>query len=223
MSPRGCRGGQSTLLDSSRAAARSATVAERSIVCRAKNLASRVCHAPFLKNLFHHHPHPRLPPSINNHHPLPLPFLSRAAILSSFVLDKSSAPASSAEPRASCFPSLPPRRRKGVTYTRRRHVRQEARYVPLPSQCRLFRIVSNTDVDGRQERVQFDKITARVSRLCYGLDTEHVDPVAITQKVISGVYGGVTTIQLDDLVSTRPHPSLPSDSDKPRLPRPPHT
>ncbi|KAM3439480.1 hypothetical protein NHJ13734_003712 [Beauveria thailandica] len=55
--------------------------------------------------------------------------------------------------------------------------------------------------DGRQERVQFDKITARVSRLCYGLDTEHVDPVAITQKVISGVYGGVTTIQLDDLAA----------------------
>ena len=56
-------------------------------------------------------------------------------------------------------------------------------------------------VDGRQERVQFDKITARVSRLCYGLDMDHVDPVAITQKVISGVYGGVTTAQLDDLVS----------------------
>jgi E3 ubiquitin-protein ligase DOA10 len=31
---------------------------------------------------------------------------------------------------------------------------------------------------------------------------DHVDPVAITQKVISGVYGGVTTAQLDDLVST---------------------
>ncbi|KAJ0125069.1 ribonucleoside-diphosphate reductase large chain [Diaporthe amygdali] len=55
--------------------------------------------------------------------------------------------------------------------------------------------------DGRQERVQFDKITARVSRLCYGLDMNHVDPVQITQKVISGVYGGVTTIQLDDLAA----------------------
>ncbi|KAH6646082.1 ribonucleotide reductase [Truncatella angustata] len=55
--------------------------------------------------------------------------------------------------------------------------------------------------DGRQERVQFDKITARVSRLCYGLDGDHVDPVAITQKVISGVYGGVTTAQLDDLAA----------------------
>jgi ribonucleoside-diphosphate reductase subunit M1 len=48
--------------------------------------------------------------------------------------------------------------------------------------------------------VQFDKITARVSRLCYGLDPDHVDPAAITMKVISGVYHGVTTIQLDDLV-----------------------
>lgn len=60
--------------------------------------------------------------------------------------------------------------------------------------------------DGRKERVQFDKITARVSRLCYGLDPDHVDPAAITQKVISGVYQGVTTIELDNLVS--PHPLL---------------
>jgi ribonucleoside-diphosphate reductase subunit M1 len=54
--------------------------------------------------------------------------------------------------------------------------------------------------DGRRERVQFDKITARVSRLCYGLDPDHVDPVAITQKIISGVYQGVTTVELDNLV-----------------------
>lgn len=54
--------------------------------------------------------------------------------------------------------------------------------------------------DGRKERVQFDKITARVSRLCYGLDPEHVDAAAITQKVISGVYQGVTTVELDNLV-----------------------
>jgi ribonucleoside-diphosphate reductase subunit M1 len=49
--------------------------------------------------------------------------------------------------------------------------------------------------------VQFDKITARVSRLCYGLDPDHVDAAAITQKVISGVYQGVNTIELDNLVS----------------------
>ncbi|PNS13966.1 ribonucleoside-diphosphate reductase large chain [Sphaceloma murrayae] len=55
--------------------------------------------------------------------------------------------------------------------------------------------------DGRKERVQFDKITARVSRLCYGLDPEHVDAAAITMKVIAGVYQGVTTVQLDDLAA----------------------
>ncbi|KAJ5238577.1 ribonucleotide reductase large subunit RNR1 [Penicillium chermesinum] len=55
--------------------------------------------------------------------------------------------------------------------------------------------------DGRKERVQFDKITARVSRLCYGLDPEHVDAAAITQKVISGVYQGVNTIELDNLAA----------------------
>ena len=56
--------------------------------------------------------------------------------------------------------------------------------------------------------MQFDKITARVSRLCYGLDSDHVDPTAITMKVINGVYHGVTTVQLDDLVRFE-HSSFP--------------
>jgi len=71
--------------------------------------------------------------------------------------------------------------------------------------------VANTcAADGRKERVQFDKITARVSRLCYGLDPDHVDPAAITMKVISGVYQGVTTIQLDDLVRHSERASTPT-------------
>ena len=53
--------------------------------------------------------------------------------------------------------------------------------------------------------MQFDKITARVSRLCYGLDPDHVDPAAITMKVISGVYQGVTTVELDNLVCIGNH------------------
>ena len=64
----------------------------------------------------------------------------------------------------------------------------------------LDRLTGITFLDNRKERVQFDKITARVSRLCYGLDAEHVDAAAITQKVISGVYQGVTTVELDNLV-----------------------
>lgn len=55
--------------------------------------------------------------------------------------------------------------------------------------------------DGRKEPVRFDKITARIQRLCYGLDPEHVDAVSVTQRVISGVYHGVTTIELDNLAA----------------------
>lgn len=55
--------------------------------------------------------------------------------------------------------------------------------------------------DGRSEPVQFDKITSRVRRLCYGLDPYHIDAVAITQRVISGVYNGVSTVELDNLAA----------------------
>ncbi|KZT40785.1 ribonucleotide reductase alpha subunit [Sistotremastrum suecicum HHB10207 ss-3] len=53
----------------------------------------------------------------------------------------------------------------------------------------------------KRERVAFDKITARISKLCYGLDIDHVDPIEITKKVIAGVYQGVTTVELDNLAS----------------------
>ncbi|CAO0789587.1 unnamed protein product [Mucor circinelloides] len=55
--------------------------------------------------------------------------------------------------------------------------------------------------DGRKEKVAFDKITARINKLCYGLDTNFVDPVTVTQKVISGVYQGITTVMLDTLAA----------------------
>ncbi|KAK9768599.1 ribonucleotide-diphosphate reductase subunit rnr1 [Basidiobolus ranarum] len=55
--------------------------------------------------------------------------------------------------------------------------------------------------DGKQERVAFDKITARVNKLCYGLDTNYVDSAAVAQRVISGVYEGVTTQELDNLAA----------------------
>ncbi len=55
--------------------------------------------------------------------------------------------------------------------------------------------------DGRRESVKFDKITARIERLCKGLDTNYVQPVEIAKKVISGIYDGVTTIELDNLAA----------------------
>ncbi|KAJ4950609.1 hypothetical protein NE237_027441 [Protea cynaroides] len=55
--------------------------------------------------------------------------------------------------------------------------------------------------DGRQETVHFDKITARLKKLSYGLSVEHCDPVLVAQKVCAGVYKGVTTSQLDELAA----------------------
>ncbi|KAG0452366.1 hypothetical protein HPP92_025030 [Vanilla planifolia] len=55
--------------------------------------------------------------------------------------------------------------------------------------------------DGRQEAVHFDKITARIKKLSYGLNSEHCDPVLVAQKVCAGVYKGVTTSQLDELAA----------------------
>ncbi len=54
--------------------------------------------------------------------------------------------------------------------------------------------------DGRKEAVKFDKITARIKKLCYGLH-ENVDPVTVAMRVIEGVYDGVTTSELDNLAA----------------------
>ncbi|CAM9236714.1 unnamed protein product [Ectocarpus sp. 8 AP-2014] len=58
-----------------------------------------------------------------------------------------------------------------------------------------------TKRDGRKEEVKFDKISARIEKLCFGLDRNYVDHIAIAQKVISGVYPGVTTLELDQLAA----------------------
>lgn len=54
--------------------------------------------------------------------------------------------------------------------------------------------------DGRKEPIMFDKITARVRKLCYGLN-ELVDPVKVAMRVIEGLYDGVTTSELDNLAA----------------------
>jgi ribonucleoside-diphosphate reductase alpha chain len=55
--------------------------------------------------------------------------------------------------------------------------------------------------DGRNEPVKFDKITARIERLCYGLNNDYVQPIEVAMKVISGIYEGVTTNELDSLAA----------------------
>ncbi len=54
--------------------------------------------------------------------------------------------------------------------------------------------------DGRKEPVMFDKITARVRKMCYGLN-KIVDPVKVAMRVIEGLYDGVTTSELDNLAA----------------------
>lgn len=55
--------------------------------------------------------------------------------------------------------------------------------------------------DGRKETVKFDKISARIERLCYGLDMNFIDPIEVTKKVIDGLYDGITTVEIDNLAA----------------------
>ena len=53
----------------------------------------------------------------------------------------------------------------------------------------------------KKEAVSFDKVTARITKLCYGLNTRYVDPIEISKRVIQGLYDGVKTTDLDNLAA----------------------
>ena len=55
--------------------------------------------------------------------------------------------------------------------------------------------------DKRKESVKFDKITARIEKLSYGLNTKYVKTIEIAKKVIDGLYDGVSTQELDELAA----------------------
>jgi ribonucleoside-diphosphate reductase alpha subunit len=55
--------------------------------------------------------------------------------------------------------------------------------------------------DGRLETVRFDKVTARIEKLSYGLDTRFVTPIEVSKKVIDGIYDKVHTTELDNLAA----------------------
>jgi ribonucleoside-diphosphate reductase alpha subunit len=54
---------------------------------------------------------------------------------------------------------------------------------------------------GQREEVSFDKITARLRKLTYGLDTNYVNLFEVSKKVIIGLYDGVPTTELDNLAA----------------------
>ncbi len=66
---------------------------------------------------------------------------------------------------------------------------------------------------GKREDVSFDKITARVKKLCYGLAPHHVDAIEISKKVIQGLYDGVTTTELDNLAAETAATMAPNHPD----------
>jgi ribonucleoside-diphosphate reductase alpha chain len=55
--------------------------------------------------------------------------------------------------------------------------------------------------DGRHETVKFDKVTARIEKLSYGLDMRFVQPYEVARKVIEGIYDKVQTTELDNLAA----------------------
>jgi ribonucleoside-diphosphate reductase subunit M1 len=83
-------------------------------------------------------------------------------------------------------------------------VGRKTRYVQrhLPIDFFFLHFADNGELaDGRKENVAFDKITARINKLCFSLDSAYVDVSTIAQKVVAGVYNGVTTRELDNLAS----------------------
>lgn len=51
--------------------------------------------------------------------------------------------------------------------------------------------------NGEKEKVMFDKITIRISKLINENEAEFIDPMMIAQKVITSIYSGITTEELD--------------------------
>ncbi len=52
---------------------------------------------------------------------------------------------------------------------------------------------------GKKEPVKFDKITLRIQKLTYGLNTEFVDAMEVAKRTIQGLFDGITTEELDNL------------------------
>ena len=55
--------------------------------------------------------------------------------------------------------------------------------------------------NGKREVVSFDKVLARVKKLCYELNPDFIDSTLVSMKVIQGIYDGVTTTELDNLAA----------------------
>jgi len=53
--------------------------------------------------------------------------------------------------------------------------------------------------NGEKHDMHFEKITNRIKKLLYGLDTKHCDAAKVAQKVIKSIFSGITTEEIDVL------------------------
>lgn len=55
--------------------------------------------------------------------------------------------------------------------------------------------------DGKKELVKYDKITNRIRKQTYGLNTDFIEALEVAKKVIQGVHDGVSSVALDNLAA----------------------
>lgn len=70
-----------------------------------------------------------------------------------------------------------------------------------------------TKRNGEREPVKFDKVVLRIKKQTYDLNTDYVDPISVSKKVIAGIYDGVTTDQLDKLAAETAASMIPIHPD----------
>lgn len=70
-----------------------------------------------------------------------------------------------------------------------------------------------TKRDGSKEAVRFDKISNRIKKMTYGLNMDFIDWMGISQKVIAGIYDGISTVELDNLAAETAGSLIPSHPD----------
>ena len=66
---------------------------------------------------------------------------------------------------------------------------------------------------GSKEPVRFEKVSNRIKKMTYGLNPDYVDAMEIAQKVISGIYDGITTQELDNLAAETAASLIPKHPD----------
>ena len=67
--------------------------------------------------------------------------------------------------------------------------------------------------DGSREPLKFDKISNRIRKMTYGLNNDFIDVLEISQKVIAGIFDGITTEALDNLAAETAASLIPRHPD----------